>query len=97
MPLVWSEQQGEYVHISTEPGGAVAVDLWKLEGYDTFEGESYPLDGTYGTETAAVQAAKDRLAYLERTQPSASSGGQGGLQDRVFVVRPDGSTARAHP
>ena len=36
--------------------------------------------------------ALKRLADLERTQPAASSGGQapGGIQDRVYIVHPDG-------
>lgn len=74
----------------------VVADLWRLEGYDTFEGSEYPLGGVYGTEAAAVKAARDRLAELEKNQPSASSGGQSraGIQDRVYVVRPDGSKFR---
>jgi hypothetical protein len=67
---------------------------WTLQGYDTFAHESYPLDGEFDTEQAAIAAAKDHLDELERTQPSASSGGQDGIQDRVYVVRPDGTSFR---
>ncbi len=67
---------------------------WKLEGYDTFEGEYYPLPGTFRTESAAQDAARKRLAELEKTQPSASSGGACGIQDRVFIIRPDRSHYR---
>jgi hypothetical protein len=70
---------------------------WSLEGYDTFEGGSdgfYPLDGKYDDELAAQAAARSRMAELEKTQPSSSSGGQGGIQDQVFIVRPDGSKYR---
>jgi len=72
------------------------VNAWRLEGYDTFEGEFYPLDGSYETKELAIAAAKDRLKALEKSQPSASSGGQGfgGIQDRVFVVGPDGKRVR---
>jgi hypothetical protein len=65
---------------------------WQLEGFDTFDGESYPLPGTYLSLEAAEQAAEKRLVYLEQTQPAASSGGQGsmGIQDKVFIIHPDG-------
>jgi hypothetical protein len=77
----------------------VATGPWKLEGYDTFEGGDdafYPLDGEYATEAEARQAARARLVELERTQPSATSGGQGqfGIQDQVFIVAPNGSKTR---
>jgi hypothetical protein len=96
VPLV-AGPDGNLVHISYEPAGVeIEVEWWRLEGYDTFEGASYPLKGVYGTEAAAQAAARDRLAYLETTQPTASSGGQGrlGIQDRVYVVRPDGTRYR---
>jgi hypothetical protein len=69
---------------------------WRLEGFDTFEGEEYPLTGEHDTEELAQAAARGRLAELEKSQPSASSGGQGlyGIQDRVFIIRPDGSKYR---
>jgi hypothetical protein len=72
---------------------------WSLEGYDTFEGgpdDYYPLEGEYDDESAAQAAARNRLAELEKTQPSSSSGGQSGIQDRVFIVRPDGRKYRFH-
>jgi len=69
---------------------------WQLRGYDTFARQSYPLPGTYRSEADAIAAARLRLVELEQEQPSASSGGQGegGIQDRVFVVRPDGTSYR---
>lgn len=68
---------------------------WKLVGHDTFEGADYPLS-EHDSESDALDAARARLRYLEQTQPSASSGGQGadGIQDRVFIERPDGSRYR---
>jgi hypothetical protein len=71
--------------------------LWKLQGHDTFAHESYPLDGDFDTEAAAIAAARAYLADLEQTQPSASSGGQDGIQDRVYVIRPDGTGFRVWP
>jgi hypothetical protein len=80
------------------------ADAWKLEGYDTFSSEPYPLDGKYGdgcqlsyaSRDAALIDARRRLATLEETQPTSSSGGQGwgGIQDRVYVVHPDGRRER---
>lgn len=64
---------------------------WKLEGYDAFSGESYPLgdlhaengvsriDGLrpeYPDYASALADARKRLGDLERTQPAVSSGGQ---------------------
>lgn len=72
---------------------------WRLRGYDTFAGEWYPLAGEYPTETAARQAAAAELRDREEEQPTAQSGGQhpGGIQDRLFVVRPNGSVYRYLP
>ena len=64
---------------------------WRLEGYDVFAGESYPLEGSYGDEKSAQKAARNRLKQLERDQPTETSGGQGGIQDRVVIIRPDGT------
>ena len=72
---------------------------WSLEGYDTFEGGSdayYPLKGKYDNKLAAQVAARNQLAELEKIQPRKSSGGQGGIQDAVFIVRPNGSKYRFH-
>ena len=68
------------------------VNCFGLCVYDTFAGEAYPLEGEFSTEQDAIAAARARLEELERTQPSESSGGQDGIQDRVYVVRPDGSS-----
>lgn len=71
-------------------------EKWRLEGYDTFDSSPYHIDGEYNDEEAAKNAANNRLASLEKSQPSSSSGGQGtfGIQDQVFIVRPDGSKFR---
>ncbi len=68
-----------------------------LRGYDTFSGDYYPLAGTYRSEVDAQKAARKFLQDVERSQPSKSSGGQHGIQDRVFIVRPDGASYRYLP
>jgi hypothetical protein len=70
------------------------MSKWRLEGYDTFARESYPLEGEYDSEAEAIAAADARLKELERAQPSSVSGGQGGIQDRVYVVSPSGQLWR---
>lgn len=77
--------------VEVEP---VATKPWKLEGYDTFEGSFYPLDGEYASEADARAAALDRLEELEQSQPTSSSGGPSCIQDRVFIVDPDGNRNR---
>lgn len=76
--------------------GVMPQKKWTLEGLDTFDGESYPIFGEHDTEQEALGAAKVKLAEIERRQPSSSSGGQvfGGIQDRIYIVRPDGSKYR---
>ena len=86
-----------FKHLAEQAGlGHQLRGKWKLEGFDTFSSERYDLEGEYDDEAAATQAARDRLKDLEKTQPSAQSGGQNGIQDQVFVVRPDGTKYRFH-
>ena len=71
---------------------------WKLAGYDTFSDEWYGIGGAeYPSETAAQAAAQEKLKELEALQPSAQSGGQSGIQDRVYIQRPDGTHIRVFP
>lgn len=74
-------------------------EKWNLVGYDTFSEETYPLGGNYPSEQKAQEAAHKRLVALEISQPSEDSGGQGilGIQDRVFIQRPDKTIYRALP
>ena len=72
---------------------------WGVEGYDTFEGGSdafYRVKDGLASEEEAQVAAAAYMTELERHQPSSSSGGQGpmGIQDRVYIVRPNGSKYR---
>lgn len=69
---------------------------WKLEGYDTFSEEWYPLSGEYSDEKDAIDAATKQLEDLEKIQPTETSGGQklSGIQDRIYIIRPDGTRYR---
>lgn len=80
------------------------TEIWKLLGYDTFEEGFYPLSGQYHDEESAYAAAVARLDSIEEIQPTEESGGQAidendprGIQDQIFVVRPDGSRYRVLP
>lgn len=72
---------------------------WRLFGFDTFAEEDYPIEGKYSSEQEARNAALAYFKEISEGQPSDSSGGQGelGIQDRVFVERPDGSRFRFIP
>ncbi|MFA6383579.1 MAG: hypothetical protein WCX17_04090 [Parcubacteria group bacterium] len=69
---------------------------WKLEGYDTFSNEPYPIPGDYPTEIDVIKAALEKMEELRKNQPSKTSGGQGtfGIQDRIYIVRPNGDKYR---
>jgi hypothetical protein len=75
-------------------------EAWRLRGYDPFSSDWYEYRTQagaleeYASQQEAEAAAALKLAALEREQPSASSGGQGGIQDRIYVVRPDGTLYR---
>jgi hypothetical protein len=73
------------------------MDLYRVICVDTFEAANDP-EAAQGyeafsstDETVAIQWAKEKLAQLEETQPSETSGGQAphGIQDRVFIENPD--------
>jgi hypothetical protein len=61
---------------------------WRVVGWDTFASEEYPVS-KHATEVEAKEAARQFLRDVEREQPSASSGGQSGIQDQVFIIGPD--------
>jgi hypothetical protein len=74
---------------------------WKLIGYDTFEGEYYPFwslpnHGEYSSEEEALSEAVKWMKHIEGLQSSEHSGGQmaGGIQDRLYIQKPDGTTKR---
>src|SRR5262245_31069743 len=76
----------------------MAKATWGVDGYDTFEGGDAYYNVTKGlaTEAEARAAASEYLRKIEAHQPSEHSGGQDpyGIQDRVFIVRPDGPRER---
>jgi hypothetical protein len=70
------------------------IPVWRLRGYDSFAGHWYLIEGIHFSESGALRAAEKQLQKLERSQPSSTSGGQDGIQDQVYVVRPDGTQFR---
>lgn len=74
-----------------------AKKKWKLEGWDTFARHAYPIKGSYPDRESAIRAARRELARIEKMQPTGTSGGQGGIQDQVYVVSPDGEKTRIRP
>jgi len=73
---------------------SIKVEIWRLRGYDTFAGESFHIPGKFFSKNAAERAARKYLKKLEKTQPVHISGGQKGIQDQVYIIRPDGSIYR---
>lgn len=67
--------------------------FWQLVGWDTFESEAYPVS-RHATEQECRAAAREFLRALELHQPSEQSGGQDGIQDRVFILSPTGEHYR---
>ncbi len=70
---------------------------WRLKGWDTFAGHSYNLSGRYRCRAAVLAAARSALKRIEQLQPASSSGGQEGIQDRVYIIAPDGTSERVLP
>lgn len=69
---------------TTEEGG------WQLVVFDAFCGAAYP-HSRHASEAECRKAARAYLREIELKQPSEQSGGQQGIQDRVFVVGPEGA------
>lgn len=87
----WAHNEQKDIREGEGGGGA---RVWRIIGRDALDWDFYPLPGTYPNRKEAEQAARERLCYLEAHQPTATSGGQSGIQDRVFVMRPDGTSYR---
>jgi hypothetical protein len=75
---------------------AGAEGIYKVEGKDGFDPDAdfYPI-GEWPTYEEALEAARSSLDELNLSQPDA--GGQFGIQDRVYVVHPDGRRQRVFP
>lgn len=79
-------------------------EIWQVYEKDGFEtgAEPFHIDGKYEpgvlpvyySREAALTGALLRLSQLEKSQPAASSGGQNGIQDRVYIKHPDGHLER---
>jgi hypothetical protein len=65
------------------------IGKWSLIGWDTFADEYYPVPGEYNSEAEVRDAALKKLEDLDQVQADA-----GDLQDRVFVMRPNGTLYR---
>lgn len=71
---------------------------WSVHGYDTFSSHPYnfldcPEEG-FGSEDKALVFARTQFAKIQRDQPPEEAGDcwdEGSIQDRVVIVRPDGS------
>jgi hypothetical protein len=70
-------------------------DVSVVDGRSTLDG----MKPEYESYQDAVADACQRLSDLEKTQPTASSGGQasGGIQDRVYIIHPGGRRERVWP
>ena len=73
--------------------------MWRLEGYDAYSEEPYEIRGEWPTEEKTREAARDHLREIAFYQPEEMAGGQTdeGIQDRIFIIRPDGSKYRFLP
>lgn len=95
MPPVFNESdfkfpEGEQIpeHIEGYPAGEKDPTKYHLDGYDTFSGEDYPLATDIDDLPTARVLHTARMLHLQEIQPQSSSGGQGGIQDRVSIVQP---------
>lgn len=68
--------------------------MWRLCYHDTFAGESRLMSGRYRSRARAERAARRELKRIEKLQPTRRSGGSDGIQDRIFIVGPDGRSER---
>jgi hypothetical protein len=65
------------------------ANSYRLKGYDPFSGDDYDIGGEFSTPEEAEAAAREELNELEAQQPTALSGGQDGIQDRVYILHPN--------
>lgn len=86
----FSFEKGENIpeHIEEYPALVGDSDKYHLQGYDSFDGGRYPLAINIDDIATANILRNARLRQLEISQPSSSSGGQNGIQDRVILLSP---------
>jgi len=75
----------------TGPASSRRSNCWRLSGWDTFAHESYPI-GDFPDEASAREAAKKRLKKYAQSRHRTGGPPPGGIEDLIFVVRPDGSS-----
>lgn len=92
----WKKKNKVEVKATKKSKPEKAKERFLLRGFDTFSSDWYDI-GSYATEAEAKEIAQEVLRENERLQPTSSSGGQSGIQDRVFIERPDGSRYRVFP
>jgi hypothetical protein len=62
-------------------------NLWHIDGFDTFEGASYPLASNIEDAETARFLAGAAMRNVRIEQPKAGS-----IQDKVFVIHPNHMT-----
>ena len=74
-------------------------ETWRVLGFDAFDEEYYPLSGDFETEDGAKKLASEKFDQINLSQPDEQSSGQDddGIQDRLFIEKPDGSLIRFLP
>jgi hypothetical protein len=79
----------------------VSQNSWFLDAMDGFDtdAEPYRFAGPYSTEEAALAEADTYFEYLENDCPPDASDGCTftGIQDRLYLVTPDGQRRRLYP
>ncbi len=83
----FSFEKGEQVPAHEEGwSGGVPRDqsLWHLDGYDSFEGEEYPLASNVEDSETVQLLARAANRSINKAQPNAGS-----IQDTVSIVYPE--------
>lgn len=72
---------------------------WRIKRCDPLEkGKEFPESkDQYDDEKQAEEAAQKLLQKIEREQPTSESGGQNGVQDRVYIISPEGLKKQVSP
>ncbi|MBI5821214.1 MAG: hypothetical protein HZA88_19765 [Verrucomicrobia bacterium] len=69
---------------------------FEVVGYDTFSGEYYHVSRHFFLWTARI-AGRLCLWKIRRMQPDKTTGGQAGIQDKVFIMIPKGEMINVRP
>lgn len=95
MPPVFSEKSFEFEdgqevpdHADGSLSGYRDPSKYHLDGFDTFDGEAYPLANDIDNFPTAKMLCAARQRHLEITQPTSTIGGPGGVQDQTYIIEP---------